>query len=207
MDVASAMTGVGGGDGGVAGGINNNKNNNYSRNVGSAFGSIAAADVVVMALYFAVLQAATRSKWPHKLFRSKRSTSESFGFDDGNECDNGMEFESKTASMSSLSAPPILQLRSAAKANTVNNHYRRDACIVYSTSLRQICYPSGTICPIVFFTTILQSPGTMCGFLALLGWMSAQIMIQFVIRQLQYRVTWPSLSFEEGESHQHHAHA
>jgi hypothetical protein len=91
---------------------------------------------------------------------------------------------------------------SAAEANNVNNHYRRDACIVHGTSLRQICYPSGTICPKSLF---LPPPpfnplGTvMCIFLAFLGWMSAQIMIQFLIRQLKYWLPLPSLSSEEGE--------
>ncbi len=47
---------------------------------------------------------------------------------------------------------------SAAEGNNVNNHYRRDACIVHGTSLRQNCYPSGTICPIVVFTTTSLPP-------------------------------------------------
>ena len=66
MDAASKTTGVGGGcggGGGVNGGINNNNNNYHYSNVRSAFGSMAAADLVVMTVYCAVLQTATRSKW------------------------------------------------------------------------------------------------------------------------------------------------
>ena len=42
-----------------------------SSSVGSAFGSMAAADLVVMAIYFCMLQVASRSSMLHKLFPSK----------------------------------------------------------------------------------------------------------------------------------------
>ena len=42
-----------------------------SSSVGSAFGSMPAADLVVMAVYFGMLQVASRSIKLHKLFPSK----------------------------------------------------------------------------------------------------------------------------------------
>jgi uncharacterized membrane protein len=47
-----------------------------SNDLGNAFGSMAAADLVVMALYFTMLSAASRSSWLKKLFPSKHIDAE-----------------------------------------------------------------------------------------------------------------------------------
>ena len=41
--------------------------------LGSAFGSMASADLIVMAVYFGMLKTVSRSDWLHKLFPSKVS--------------------------------------------------------------------------------------------------------------------------------------
>ncbi|KAL3771515.1 hypothetical protein ACHAWU_003690 [Discostella pseudostelligera] len=192
MDGVSTITDVGGGG---------DNTNNYNT-IGSAFGSMAAADLVVMALYFAVLQTATRSKWLQQLFPSKRQQRRD-NDGDGYDCDNyddEMKLESSTTTLVTGSTNSIDR---TGKTTTPSSQRQEQIPTPMSTSITAAILASSMALLSVKIATHLEQfvrssflpppfnpPGTMCAFLALLGLMLARI-IQFMIQLLQYRLPLP----------------
>ncbi len=201
-DVVATITGVGGGGGGGGGGGRNT--NNYNT-IGSAFGSMAAADLVVMALYFAMLQTATRSKWLHQLFpnkRQQRRDNDRAGDDDGGNDDDEMKLESSTTTMISGSMISIDPTGTTTAPSSLRKELITTPMI---TSITAAILASSMALLSVKIATHLEQwvrssflpppfnpPGTMCAFLALLGLILARI-IEFMIHQLQYRLPSPPL--------------
>ncbi|KAL9181717.1 hypothetical protein ACHAXT_012060 [Thalassiosira profunda] len=111
--------------------------------VGSAFGSLAAADLVVMAAYFALLSAASRSKWLHRLFPSKWGGK-------GDERESKVAAEQQSSSIGTAEGSGRwVTLTAAAVASTIAL-----ASVFVATRLER---------------TIANPPGTMCAFLAIFG--------------------------------------
>ena len=125
--------------------------------MGSAFGSMAAADLVVMALYFATLQTASRSSWLRRLFPGRRYCED--GAKDGEE--RGMD-ENNSLEPTKESAPNCWSLPGTTLASAaVLSSSIALASVTIATRLEQIVSRS--------FPSPFNPPGTMCAFLALLG--------------------------------------
>ncbi|KAL7540123.1 hypothetical protein ACHAXR_009878 [Thalassiosira sp. AJA248-18] len=115
--------------------------------MGSAFGSMAAADLVVMALYFATLTAASKSTWLHQLFPSKcRDDNEEEESRDATSVDQSMA--TKTSSWTTFTATVL-----ASSMALIS--------VLVATRLEQTVTNS--------FLPPFNCPGTMCAFLALFG--------------------------------------
>jgi len=121
------------------------KNSVISNDVGSAFGSMAAADLVVMAVYFGLLQTASRSNWLHKLFLSKVSRDDDDSISEGEEEKEDDDTSTKQSnhkhSITSSIVASFIALSS----------------VLLATTLEQKV------------TSTFGIPGTMCAFLAILG--------------------------------------
>ena len=132
-----------------------------SSSVGSAFGSMAAADLVVMAVYFGMLQVASRSIWLHKLFPSKLQVvdrSRVVEDDDnvnkvvvGHDHDDHIE---STADHEDTTMIPSQKQRITSMGIATSIAL---GSVTIATHLEQIVM------------TTLGIPGTMCAFLALFG--------------------------------------
>ncbi|KAL3800799.1 hypothetical protein HJC23_001636 [Cyclotella cryptica] len=117
-----------------------------SNDMGSMFGSMAAADLVVMALYFAVLSAASKSSWMHKLFPSKSN-----GFDS---MDRDKTISNTVTTMATSTTRGAVFNRLGATSMAISVAF---SSVRLASQLEKI---------VSFRYNI---PGTMCAFLALLG--------------------------------------
>ena len=112
--------------------------------IGSAFGSMAAADLVVMAVYFMFLSAASRSPWLHQLFPSRKEVE---GDDSNIEASEQMVSTNKSAHESNVST---LVASAGAISIAVGS-------VLVATQLERLT------------AAFLHVPGTMCAHLALMG--------------------------------------
>eukprot|EP00579_Thalassiosira_antarctica_P028674 CAMPEP_0202006682 /NCGR_PEP_ID=MMETSP0905-20130828/11348_1 /ASSEMBLY_ACC=CAM_ASM_000554 /TAXON_ID=420261 /ORGANISM="Thalassiosira antarctica, Strain CCMP982" /LENGTH=368 /DNA_ID=CAMNT_0048564471 /DNA_START=140 /DNA_END=1246 /DNA_ORIENTATION=+ len=126
--------------------------------MGSAFGSMAAADLVVMAFYFAILSAASKSAWLHRLFPSKCG-------DDGNEVEIGRD------EIYSENAIDEYQSTNVEPTTKTSNWPTFTAVILASTmSVASVFVATGLEQKVTnSFPPPFNPPGTMCAFLAVLG--------------------------------------
>lgn len=125
--------------------------------IGSAVGSMAAADLVVMAFYFMLLSAASRSPWLHHLFPPSRKENESGDID--------MEASAQRYSTDtniSASEPNVTSMVAAAGAISI-----AVGLVLVATYLERLTAAS------------LHVPGTMCAHLALMG-LGCNRLLQFL---------------------------
>ncbi|EJK45607.1 hypothetical protein THAOC_35769 [Thalassiosira oceanica] len=125
--------------------------------IGSAAGSMAAADLVVMAFYFMLLSAASRSPWLHHLFPPSRKENESGDID--------MEASAQRYSTDtniSASEPNVTSMVAAAGAISI-----AVGLVLVATYLERLTAAS------------LHVPGTMCAHLALMG-LGCNRLLQFL---------------------------
>jgi len=129
--------------------------------LGSAFGSMAAADLVVMAVYFSMLQTVSRSNWLHKLFPSKVSR------DDDDSISKGEEDSDNTTS---TDQPSDINRQSI--SSSIIASFIALSSVLIATNLEQKV------------TSTFNIPGTMCAFLAILG-LIYQRLIHYTIQSHQ----------------------
>ena len=140
--------------------------NSMNSDVGSAFGSLASADLIVMAVYFGMLQTLSRSNWLHKLFPSKVSRDDdvsSMGKEE--EEDDGDGTAATTKQSSNINQ--LQSVTSAVIASTIAL-----SSVLLATNLEQKV------------TSTFGIPGTMCAFLAILG-LTNQRLIHYIITSHQ----------------------
>ncbi len=129
-----------------------------SISMGSLFGSMAAADLVVMAFYFALLGSATKSEWLQRVFPSrnwigKKDISEApknyrpDNFADGRSNGKRKQNPMKASSVVGAIIASCIAI----------------ACVSVATRLENL---------VTKFPSPFNPPGTMCAFLALLGLLS-----------------------------------
>lgn len=115
--------------------------------LGSAFGSMASADLIVMAVYFGMLKTVSRSDWLHKLFPSKVSRG-----DDNDLISKGEEEDDDATTTSTIKSNHKHSITSSIIASTIAL-----SSVLLATNLEQKV------------TSTFNIPGTMCAFLAILG--------------------------------------
>jgi len=135
------------------------KNSVISNDVGSAFGSMAAADLVVMAIYFCMLQTVSRSNWLHKLFPSKVSRGDDSISKEGEEQDDDTALTTQSNHKHSITSSIVASFIALSS-------------VLLATTLEQKV------------TSTFGIPGTMCAFLAILG-LIYQRLIHYVISSHQ----------------------
>ena len=117
-----------------------------SNDMGNIFGSMAAADLVVMALYFTMLSAASKSSWLQRLFPSRRKRTVPI---------------SNTNTSISKTLPVISDDRGASLFNTIG------ATSIATLFALSSVYLSSRLEKSV--NNHFGMPGTMCAFLAVFG--------------------------------------
>ena len=125
--------------------------------IGSAVGSMAAADLVVMAVYFMFLSAASRSPWLHKLLPSRIE-------DEGEDTNMEASTQMYSADISS-SESNVTSLAAAAGAILI-----AVGSVSVATHLERLTAAS------------LHVPGTMCAYLALIG-LGCNRLLKFITTQ------------------------
>lgn len=135
--------------------------------MGSAFGSMAAADLVVMALYFAMLQTASRSNWLRRLFPSKCGGN-------GNEVPVEKDRDDESHAMESTTIESIA---------TVSNYLPTVTATIIASSIAL----TSVLAASHLEQKVTNPPGTMCAFLAVLG-LLFQRLIGFTL--LSYKKKW-----------------
>ena len=116
-----------------------------SNDMGNIFGSMAAADLVVMALYFTMLSAASKSSWLQRLFPSRRKSTAPIS----------------NTNISSNTLPVISDDRGASLFNTIG-----------ATSIATLFALSSVFLSSRLEKSVnnhFGMPGTMCAFLAVFG--------------------------------------
>ena len=136
-----------------------NCNETTGGGIGSLFGSMAAADLVVMAIYFSFLSFVSKSKVLQRLFPGRG------GGDDTGKVPSEVKKQSK----------------SRAEESTGNTHTRRNtlsgssfAAVVLASSI-SICSVLAATCVEEIISNIANLPGTMCAFLAMFGLMAEKL--------------------------------
>jgi len=135
------------------------KNSMNGVDLGSAFGSMAAADLVVMAIYFCMLQTVSRSNWLQTLFPSKVSR--------GDVSSMGKEEDDDATITSTKQSTHKHSITSSIVASFIAL-----SSVLLATTLEQKV------------TSTFGIPGTMCAFLAMLG-LIYQRLIHYVISSHQ----------------------
>ena len=123
-------------------------------NLGSAFGSMAAADLVVMALYFGMLQTLSGSRWLHHLFSKVRQ--DEYEQDKGTKKDELLHHDSSDANINSTT-------KSSRK-----HYFQSIMSMVISSSIALTSVTIAT-CLERKVISFIGVPGTLCAFLAILG--------------------------------------
>jgi hypothetical protein len=178
----------------LAGRVGGGNNGDVDAAMGSAFGSVAAADLVVMAAYFAMLQAGSRSTRLHRLFPSERrrdAGGEWVGVGGGGDAGNGGT-ESTSSESTSLESTGRGGGGDRIERDTAETSRWRGATV--SAAALAIAFALASVAAatrlerrvIKSFPPPFNPPGTMCAFLALLG-LALERSIGFVVSRSRGR--------------------
>ena len=119
-----------------------------SNDMGNVFGSMAAVDLVVMAVYFAVLGGASRLGWLRQLFPGRTNT-------------NTDSINTSSAVDGNNTIPMVVNSRDASILNNIGA-----AFIAISLALSSVFFASRLE---ISMNNLFRIPGTMCAFLAMFG--------------------------------------
>ena len=123
-------------------------------NLGSAFGSMAAADLVVMALYFGMLQTLSGSRWLHHLFSKVRQ--DEYEQDKGTKKDEVLHHDSSDANINSTTKSSRKHYFQSIMSMVISSSIALTSVAIATCLERKVLSVSGV-------------PGTLCAFLAILG--------------------------------------
>jgi len=148
-----------------------------SISMGSLFGSMAAADLVVMAFYFALLGTASKSEWLHRLFPNRygigtKDISKNPKYDDPDNVGAEKSDEERHGS----------GLKSSSAIGAIIASCIALACVYAATQLEKL---------VTKLPSPYNLPGTMCAFLALLGLLSDKC-IGAAARMVTSKIRQPS---------------